>query len=488
MTTTITAISRTPTARNVQTKGLSSAALCIELVHLDVSFRPEFTHQCFDGAEWIRGYLPHSSVLNTDPTNATTHASHGHHELATHELQIQIKLAPSCETCNVQLLEQKRTKINKRNIMSTRRTNDSNNDNQNSKRIKVTAAASTEYCSSSSWTDADVSSDTEDSAVADCEQHVNDNDSRNGLISGNTQQRRMTFEDIKDRLQRALPPIVSTDIGCSQYHLTKPIGTILKTWKHDNHTFTMTLADAADAASYHVSVQNLALWFIETASPVDLTSDEGGGYWKVLYVFESSQNSSHNQSYYALAGYMTLFHFYALFKKPKPGIIVRVCQALVLPSYQRMGLGSTMLHAIYELDETIVELTVQDPAPSFTALRNRVDYERSIKENWFETNKMTPPTESQVVQMAAKFRVIPNQVYIAYELYRYNQTLLQMKQQPQNETDLKEYRLMVKKRLLKLHQEDLSACPTKEARQALLGTFFDELLQSYKLILKVPSE
>jgi histone acetyltransferase 1 len=239
------------------------------------------------------------------------------------------------------------------------------------------------------------------------------------------------------------------------------------------------------------------MWYIETADDVDVTSEEGGGYWKVLYVFESI----HCQKY-ALVGYMTLFHFYSPFKKPKSGIVIRICQALILPPYQRMGLGKTLLSQVHELvrksasaDREIVELTVEDPAPGFTALRNRVDYELMLKSfdnsdtSWLPDRfwkNVTPSdaiffhplSDAEAMTAAAIGRVIPKQIHIAYELYRFNAL------PHEDESLMKQYRLMVKKRLLKAHREELGMCRTKRERQELLGSLFDQVFATYTRILK----
>jgi histone acetyltransferase 1 len=450
----------------------SSAARCISLSHLDVSFGPEFTHQQFDG-EWIRGYLPFRDAL--DSVNA--HASHANHQdLATHELKIRIVLAPSCERCTVTLDTRRKQRVMSRQQQRLP-------DRRQQKRVKLTAAAPTTPAHDGDDDDSDVeTSDGEDRTSA-C------------TAISTRPQRRMSTDEIVQRLQKALPPIVDTD--CSKDYLLEPVGTVLQQWTTlEGRTFLISLAEASQAASYHSKLQSLALWYIETADEVDVTSDEGGGYWKVLYLFESIACKK-----YALVGYMTLFHFYSPFKKPKSGIVVRICQALVLPPYQRMGLGKKLLCKVHELvresasaDREIVELTVEDPGPGFTALRNRVDYELMLKSfdssetSWLPDTfwKNVTPSDSiffeplgdaEAITAAAIGRVTPKQIQIAYELYRLNALT-------QDGSLMKRYRLMVKKRLLKAHREELGVATTKEARRELLGSLFDHVFATYTLILK----
>ena len=168
---------------------------------------------------------------------------------------------------------------------------------------------------------------------------------------------------------------------------------------------------------------------------------------------------------------------------------MRICQALLLPPYQRQGHGKVMLRAVHEIamqSDQIVEINVEDPAPGFVALRNRVDYELlvdSIKsdEPWLPPRYLEgdrfPTLQEQDRNRAATLgRITPRQVQIAYELYKLDQLPLN--------GDEKQYRLMVKKRLLKHHRERLSMCKTKEERQILLAEMWREVLAEYRAILK----
>ncbi len=248
----------------------------------------------------------------------------------------------------------------------------------------------------------------------------------------------------------------STSAATNDYlYLKQPIGLPLVEYKRKingyngdngdkstNGTFLMCLANGTDeeVSKYHTQVQKLSLWFIENADDVDLSSSEGGGEWKVLYLFRkhdgdylhSDHNSESKSCKYSLVGFMTLFGFFSPFKKPKAGIVLRICQALILPPYQRSGHGKVFMNTVYKYahglyDETIsstlssgssgsniasnnsgtttksmayeiVEVNVEDPAPGCEALRNRIDYEL-FRENYKQflekdsrENNLTIPT------------------------------------------------------------------------------------------------
>jgi GNAT superfamily N-acetyltransferase len=344
--------------------------------------------------------------------------------------------------------------------------------------------------------------------------------------------------------------------------------------------FIITLANGKSPGvnEYHQQVQKLALFFIENADDVDLTSDEGGGEWSVLYLFrshafhsnpgaqdrqereqEQQQQKWEQVGYrYSLAGYMTLFTFYSPFKKPKSGNVLRICQAMVLPPYQRQGHGKAMMRAVYDYakgsyndilgfvdgsnhvnvvagngglniginngDSTvqeIVEVNVEDPAPGFTYMRDRVDYQlfetmlsdqnpsssnsndisiHTVTEKYVNVKDYCFPgmTESDAVTLASKARITKTQIQIAYEIYKLarmtaciNKAIdIAEKGQlqgclEQKEEAEKKYRLMVKKRLNGLHKEEIGACPSKVEKQAMLSKLFEEALKKYKSILRI---
>jgi hypothetical protein len=125
--------------------------------------------------------------------------------------------------------------------------------------------------------------------------------------------------------------------------------------------FVLTLADMRydkDACKYHDEVEKLSQWYIETASPIDVGITGGiepdGGFWKVLYLFEKHSQAG-GASKYSLAGYMTLFYRHRH---------MTVCQALLLPPYQRSGHGTDMLRTAYEACDGR-EILVESPAPAF---------------------------------------------------------------------------------------------------------------------------
>jgi histone acetyltransferase 1 len=559
-------------------------------------FAPVFTHQVFEG-EWIRGYQPiaiHHQLLD-DPTQRQQkpHRSFGNHILASHELRIDVGLAPDCSSCRVSIRinplesekEEDRASASRRRkarpkrhaaVMASKRLKRQNQD-------KGEDASEGEEASSASGNDAVADDEYEESvrekeefqdeepfypsgssddnrdeyqddagseddsgrdksiaetSESECDSEDDEESKSLEKDEGITRVTRMSPLEIRQALAKALPPMVSfedpIDNGSSRKSkrphrtcrlgiekiglnsmtsfLSDPIGAIVgEEFSIDRMEFVMSLASGSNprAAKYHSSVQRLATWFIETADEVNVADNRSGGCWKILYLFRK-----HGPSQFSLAGYFTLYHFRSPFRRPHPGTVVRICQALVLPPYQRMGHGHRMLNCVYDLahrdgttdpqspkrerTENIVEINVEDPAPAFTALRHRVDLDRFGHEAWFnagcsisDCNFFAGLTDAEVNDASAQLKITPTQVHIVNELVKLralNRSLAHGKSLPSgrdvspDELE-KRYRLMVKKRLNKLHREDLGG-RTKPEAQRLLGELFDECLSQYQLLLR----
>mmetsp|Transcript_2057 Transcript_2057/g.3153 ORF Transcript_2057/g.3153 Transcript_2057/m.3153 type:complete len:202 (-) Transcript_2057:1498-2103(-) len=181
---------------------------------------------------------------------------------------------------------------------------------------------------------------------------------------------------------------------------------------------------------------------------------------------------------------------------------------LTLPQHQRRGHGLEMLKSLYQdlVAPDIVEINVEDPSPNFTALRNRMDYELlqknidAVKKNDQSSHCILPLkninaaddplscfltlTENETVTAAQIVKITPNQIAIAYEIYKLSILEGVLKTDTNREEWEKQYRLMVKRRLLRFHKEELGGLKTKEERQQLLDYNFQKLLNQYRGITR----
>jgi len=480
------------------------------------------------------------------------HSSYSHHSENDSRLEISIELSPDCATCIATTQQTGATPSESTTCTTIRSPDDNNNDNSTSN----TAADATKKrpivdTTNSNVTDGSIEASSDSKRQKSVSFAVQGDDVAstsvdNGNISSpiaSSLQNKMNMKDILSRLQKALPnltesSIISDDNSSmaswrNEGYLHQPLGHIVTEYKRTIHgdnggeadansdsveaDFVIALADGSEqtVADYHDKVQGMATFFIETADNVNLSSNEGGGHWKCIYV-----HRRHEADKYSLVGYTTLFHFNSPFRKPKPGIVMRVCQAIVLPPYQRGGHGSMMLNEAYKIAEgrsgddggtradsdDIVEVNVEDPCPGFVALRNKVDYRRfqnspnlgslqSLATDVDSNAFWSPLPEDLVATGAAELRVTPQQIHIVVEMAKLCaleakiKGLRSSKDTSSNEQTIegmeKQFRLMVKKRLLKVHREELGACGSKDEQKAKLGEIFDDALRQYRSLLKL---
>jgi GNAT superfamily N-acetyltransferase len=129
-------------------------------------------------------------------------------------------------------------------------------------------------------------------------------------------------------------------------------------------------------------LQTLALYLIDGSSYVDFESPA----WTVYSAYCAGPGGGGGSGgaggggavpSYCLAGYVTAHLFTQPFRPERPTSL-KVCQVLVLPPYQRRGVASKMMEAVYADAQRAnhFEVTVEDPAPAFTFLRDVLDFGR----------------------------------------------------------------------------------------------------------------
>ncbi|CAM9355985.1 unnamed protein product [Ectocarpus fasciculatus] len=231
-------------------------------------------------------------------------------------------------------------------------------------------------------------------------------------------------------LSKALPPENFTTDELKFYEELegrrrdfKPPGARVYEYSREGTTFSVYKATGEDlgACEYHARAQCLAPWFIETADAIDLTDDR----WEVFYLFQEEPPQGVLGEKWrpaALAGYFTAFGF----RNPVKGVSLRICQALVLPQFQRQGHGKALLSFLYGLArsrKSVFEITVEDPAPGFEKVRNLVDARTLRDLDVFPADVISPdawkrPSKDvvQAAREAAKLTV--SQVEIGFDILK----------------------------------------------------------------------
>ena len=152
----------------------------------------------------------------------------------------------------------------------------------------------------------------------------------------------------------------------------KPFGTLLHTYSvlsptgGENFTFQIYKADMTCRGfrEYHERLQTFLMWFIETASFIDVDDER----WHYFLVFEKYKDGA---TLFATVGYMTVYNYYVYPDKTRP----RVSQMLILTPFQGQGHGAQLLetvHRYYIASPSVLDITAEDPSKSYVKLRDLV--------------------------------------------------------------------------------------------------------------------
>lgn len=212
---------------------------------------------------------------------------------------------------------------------------------------------------------------------------------------------------------------------------------ILEFKTDEGRTFQIQLCESSTAnfQKYHAKLESFIFWYIDASSRID--HDDR---WRFFVVFEKFENSE-GETRYASVGFATVYQYFHYPDKVRP----RVSQFLILPPFQRKGIGSKLLSTIYEhyqAQEKVCDITVEDASEDFQRLRNTTD-SRLLKElPAFSPDNLKKGFGTEMAQQAkSNFKINPKQSRIIYEILRLGVTDIE------NKDDYKAYRLDVKKRL-----------------------------------------
>ncbi|CAI5732524.1 unnamed protein product [Peronospora farinosa] len=250
------------------------------------------------------------------------------------------------------------------------------------------------------------------------------------------------------------------------------------------------LEDNEPAQKLFANLQTLSPWFIEGADAVDVMDPR----WVIYLIYERTKASS---GAFCPVGFITVFKFCnplgrkAAYCKPDQNETHRICQALIFPTHQRQGHAERLvrcIHAQAMANHHVYELTVEDPVPGFSCLRDLVDLKNCIKHEFFclppeasgdasGTGRGTAQlTTADVHAVQETLKLTHKQVQTCYEARKL--TFVDQN----DETQRKTFRLEVKKRLFRLHTEELDAMGSADRRKSFLDTEYKRLETHYQLM------
>lgn len=276
----------------------------------------------------------------------------------------------------------------------------------------------------------------------------------------------------------------------------KPLGESLGSFSIENggqkETYGVYRADSTTPGfkEYHQRMQTLILWFIDAASYID-EEDERWDYF-ILH----RHLKENGKQCFPFVGYTTVYRYYAYPLNVRP----RISQMLVLPCYQKRGLGSKLLETINEWyinDKDVMDVTVEDPSEEFVRIRDFTDCKRCEKLSSFSKSNLKKGFLPEMQEEAReKFKINKKQARRVYEILRLKNTDLD------DEEDYRAYRLDVKNRLnvpfqrekldmeklqKNLSPEELKAAANpipREQRMEQLDHSYAELEDKYRHIIE----
>jgi len=313
-------------------------------------------------------------------------------------------------------------------------------------------------------------------------------------------------DDVIDPLIKILSPASFTEnkdefikyLSSTKETGFRPMGELLHNFKSkDDETFEVYMCTESTPGfrDYHERLQSWIMFYIDAASFIDIDDEN----WRFFLLFKK-HGSEGGEQHYSIAGYMTVYEYYAYgrtqnMKRP------RISQMLVLPIYQRKGLGSALLNSVYRYykkESSVVDITVEDPSDNFVRLRDFVDTQNCMKLDAYAKDKVSVGYSEEMTKAAAnELKLCKKQARRVYEIIRLHYTPMK------DAAAYKSYKLAVKARLnapyqkeqaqvekLKKHlkSEELAAImlnvTDRDQRIEMLNKQFGELEEHYRKVLE----
>ena len=126
-------------------------------------------------------------------------------------------------------------------------------------------------------------------------------------------------------------------------------------------------SDSEAVQRWHDRMQPFVLLFIDGGSCIDNREDR----WDVIVAMLELEGRA------SVAGFATLYSFQQMVGRPR----LRLSQVVVLPPFQRRGLGTALIEAFYAAagERGASEATVEVPSQPLQAARERVDLRRLLQ-------------------------------------------------------------------------------------------------------------
>lgn len=252
------------------------------------------------------------------------------------------------------------------------------------------------------------------------------------------------------------------------YHLPADSFKVLEYDKDGEHFAVYKLGITDEFTNVlHRRVQIFSLLFIEAASYID----ESDANWEIFWLFKTTSKQC--------IGYVSTYRYWKYegskgFDETKAlKYTAKISQFIIFPPYQGKGHGSNLYNSIVSTwinDDSILEITVEDPNESFDDLRDRNDLERLYSAKFFSVVPVTGGISAEWMETKRNdFKLEKRQFHRLVEMI-----LLYKK--------AANFQLQVKNRLYTKNFDALSDMAATERKEALEKSFL-LLAEDYKRIL-----
>lgn len=277
------------------------------------------------------------------------------------------------------------------------------------------------------------------------------------------------------------------DWEAKRKNASSPPGTRVASFTNASGAYDVykTKITTEDGAQMLKRVQPLVLFLIEAGSFIDGSDD----MWELYLVYKTGETANDKLTSPRLVAFATIYSYFhyesaALHDQlggPETKELAtkrrqRISQFVVLPPYQKCGIGAKFYSTLYDLflqNDTVFEVTVEDPSEAFDDLRDRCDLQRLLQDPEFKELQL--PLEIDALEKLRKeHKMVSRQFYRCVEmglLLRYTVDAP------------KSYRLFVKRRLYERNHEVLDEMDRSERKSKLAETY-DSLVHDYARILE----
>lgn len=191
--------------------------------------------------------------------------------------------------------------------------------------------------------------------------------------------------------------------------------------------------------AYHERMQTFLKWFIEAANYIDTDDNK----WEFFVLYEKASSG------YVFVGYTTVYRYYAYPLNVRP----RISQFLILPPFQRQGLGYRLLETVYStynVKET-VDINVEDAADNFQRLRDILECRLCRKLPSFAPEKLKAGwCKEMAAEAREKFKISSKQARRVYQILRLGVT------DRNNAEEYRAYRIEIKQHLNAPYKKQLN--------------------------------